>query len=205
MNLVWHESLLRTYAIFGCLSNLVLTGYQAILVVFLVRTVGVGAGTAGLLLAGGSVGGVVGALVARRVAARIGTARLALWSKVGLTPFGLLIPLTHRGGGLSLFVVGTMVIIAGIVAGNVVFAGWVQAYCPVDLLGRISTSMQVVNYGAMPLGAVIAGVTASAVGVRPAMWIMMAGLVATSGVLLLGPLRTLRDLPPPLDRANLAV
>ena len=52
---------LRVLAGYGALSNLALTGYQSILVVFLVREVGVGAGTVGLLIAGMSVGGLVGA------------------------------------------------------------------------------------------------------------------------------------------------
>jgi hypothetical protein len=36
---------------------------------------------------------------------------------------------------------------------------------------------------------------ASHLGVRPTLWIMLTGLVLSSLVLLLGPLRTLRDLP----------
>jgi MFS family permease len=197
LTVVLHDRLLASYAVFGCLSNFVLTGYQALVVVFLVRTVGVSAGTTGLLLAAGSVGGVAGAMVARRAAARLGNGRVTLWSKVGVAPFGLLLPLTHRGPSLALFIAGTFVVIAGIVAGNIVYAGWLQTYIPVELLGRVSTSVQVVNYGAMPLGAVTAGALASALGVRSALWLMMAGFVAAAGVLLAGPLRRLRTLPLP--------
>jgi MFS family permease len=193
--LMRHDPLLRINAVFGCLANLTLTGYQAVLIVFLVRVVGLGPGTAGLLLALASLGGVVGALCARRVAARIGTARAVLLGKVGLAPFGLLIPLTQRGAGLALFLLGSVVIVGGIVAGNIIWSGWVQMYYPAEMLGRISTSVQVVNYGAIPLGAVLAGAIASAAGTRTALWVMLIGLVLSSLVLLLGPLRTLRDLP----------
>jgi MFS family permease len=195
LSIVWRDPLLRVNTIFGCLSNLVLMGYQSIVVVFLVRIVGASAGVTGLLLALASLGGVLGALVARRAATRFGSARAVLVTKLALMPFGLLIPMTQRGAGLALFVVGSVVIIGGIVAGNIIWSGWMQSYYPAELLGRVSTSVQVVNFGAIPLGAVIAGATASTLGVRDTLWIMLAGLVASSLVLLIGPLRELRDLP----------
>jgi predicted MFS family arabinose efflux permease len=189
------DPLLRLNAVFGCLPNLVLTGYQAVLVFYLVSVIGLSPGLAGIMLALTSLGGVLGALVARRLAVRVGTARAVLFCKVGLAPFGLLIPLADRGPGLALFLLGSIVIIAGIVAGNVIWSGWVQSYYPAGLLGRISTSVQVLNYGAIPAGAVLAGLTANHIGVRPTLWIMLAGLVLSSWVLLLGPLPRLRDLP----------
>jgi hypothetical protein len=63
------------------------------------------------------------------------------------------------------------------------------------MLGRISTSVQVVNYGAIPAGAILAGAAASNFSVRPTLWIMLPGLLLSSCVLLLGPLRKLCDLP----------
>jgi MFS family permease len=203
--IVARDPLLRVNAVFGCLANLVLTGYQAVLVVYLVQVVGLTPGLTGITLSLTSLGGVFGALAARRVAARIGTARAVLLAKVGLAPFGLLIPLADQGPGLVLFVLGSMMIIGGIVAGNVIWSGWVQSYYPADLLGRISTSTQVFNYGAIPAGAVLAGLAASQIGVRPTLWIMLIGLVLSSWVLLLGPLRTLRDLPAPGDGVALRV
>ena len=195
LHVVWRDALLRTNAVFGCLSNLVLVGYQSIQVVFLVRVVGLSAGLAGLLLATASVGGIIGAVIARPVARRIGTARSVLLLKVGVMPFGLLIAATAGGARLACFVAGSMIVIAGIVAGNIIWTGWVQTYVPSPLLGRVSTSVQVVNFGAMPLGAVLAGAIATAIGVRPTILVLMIGLALASLVLLTGPLRTLRDLP----------
>jgi predicted MFS family arabinose efflux permease len=65
------------------------------------------------------------------------------------------------------------------------------------VLGRVSTSSAVVNYGAIPAGALLGGLAASGIGVRATLWVMLAFLVVRSWVLLLGPLRTLRDLPAP--------
>jgi MFS family permease len=189
------EPLLRVIAVFGCASNLLLTGYQAVIVVFLVRSVGVAAGTTGVLLATGSLGGVIGALVARRIAARIGTARLVVWSKLVVMPFGLLIPLTHRGPALAFFVVGSLLVVGGVVVGNVVWSGFSQVYYPAHIRGRISTSIQVFNYGAIPVGAVLAGFLARGLGTRPTLWIMLVGLTLSSVLLLIGPMKSMRDLP----------
>jgi MFS family permease len=195
LKFVGGDPLLRVVAVFGCVSNLVLTGYQAVIVVFLVRSVGLAAGTTGVLLATGSLGGVLGALVARRIAARIGTARLVVWSKLVVMPFGLLIPLTHRGPALAFFVVGSLLIVSGVVAGNVVWAGFSQAYYPAHIRGRISTSIQVFNYGAIPVGAVLAGLLARTFGIRPTLWIMLTGLTLSSTLLLIGPMKSMRDFP----------
>jgi MFS family permease len=197
LGVVWNDSLLRANAVFGCLSNLMLTGYQAILIVFLIRIVGLGPGVAGTLLAVASLGGVCGALLARRAAARLGSARAVLVCRVALSPFGLLIPLAQRGIGVACFLLGSVALIGGVVAGNVIWSGFVQTYYPARMLGRISTGLQVVNYGAIPLGAVLAGGIADALGVRVALWLMLAGLVLSSFVLLSGPLLRLRELPAP--------
>jgi Na+/melibiose symporter-like transporter len=193
--LVFRDPLLRPFTVFGCLSNLFLTGYQAIQVVFLVRVVGASTSSVGLVLALGSAGGVAGALLARPIAARIGTGRALLLSKTTVAPAGLLMPLAQDDWRLALFAIGSFVLIGGIVAGNVIWAGFAQSYYPSRVLGRMSTSGGVLSYGAIPIGAAGAGVLAGAVGTRPAMAVILAGLVLTSLVLIASPLRTMRDLP----------
>ena len=195
LHIVAGDDLIRRNALFGCIANFALIGYQALLVFFLIKHVGLSAGATGVLIAVTSIGGIVGALVARRVADRIGSARAVLVCKVGVGPLGLLIPLAGTGLRLVPFVVGDLALTGGIVAGNVVSSGWIQTYVPNELMVRVSASMQVVNLGAMPLGALSAGALASAVGVPGALWALL-GLFAASGLLLVtGPLRHLRDLP----------
>jgi MFS family permease len=195
LEIVVKDPLLRVTTVSGSLMNLTLVGYQAVLVVFLVRVLGFDSGVTGVLIALTSLGGVAGAMLAGPVARRLGTARFSLLSKVVITPVGLLIPLASKGPGVLFFVAGDTLLIAGVVAGNVVWQGWVQSYYPARLLGRISTSTQVVNYGSIPLGALLAGVLASHLGVRDTLWIMLGGLVASSFLLFASRLPRLRDLP----------
>ena len=153
------------------------------------------AGETGALIAATSLGGLVGAMVARPMAARFGSARAVLLGKAVLAPVGLLIPLADRGIGLALFVLGSVVIVAGIVAGNVVFSGFMQTYVPGELMGRVTSSVQLVNFGAIPLGALLAGTLASAFTARAALWVMLLGFALSGLILLASPLRRLRDLP----------
>jgi MFS family permease len=186
---------LRVLTVFGAASNLALTGYQAILVVFLIRDVGVSPGVVGLLLSGMSVGGVLGAAGAGVLARRFGTAHGMLISELAAAPFALLIPLTKPGAGLLYVVVGGIGVGAGIVSGNVIKSSFRQTYTPRHLLGRVVVTMQFLNYGTIPLGALLAGVLAATLGLRPTLWITASGLVLASLILLTGPIRRHRDLP----------
>ncbi|MFD5084496.1 MFS transporter [Kitasatospora sp. NPDC058406] len=186
---------LRALALFGASSNLALMGYQSIQVAFLVREVGLDAGTVGGLVAAAGSGGVAGAFAARRVAARTGTARAMVLFELGLPVLALLIPLTSGGAGVLCYAVGGFSVSAGVVAGNVIKSGFQQSYCPPELLGRLTASTAVLNFGTIPLGAVLAGVLGTTLGLRPAMWIATAGVPLAALILLLSPVGRVRDLP----------
>jgi len=195
VRLVAADPYLRVLAVFGALTNLTLVGYQSILVVFLVRDVGVSPAGVGALLAAMSAGGVLGASIAGALARRFGSARALLLSALGTAPFGLLIPLTAPGPRLALVAIGGFVVGCGVVSGNVIRDSWRQVYCPRHLLGRVLVSMQVLNYGAIPAGALLAGTLGSTIGLRPALWVVTSGLVLATLTLLRGPLFGNRALP----------
>ena len=195
LRFVLRDRLLRSLMLFGGAANLVLSGFGAITVVYLVQGVGLSAGGAGVLIAVGQLGAVAGALLAPRLARRIGSARTVLATKLGAVPIALLIPLTAPGWRLGFFAVGCIALAGGITAGNVVQRGFSQAYIPTALMGRVNTSTQVVNFGLIPIGAVLGGVLAGSLGFRPTLCLLLGGLLVASLLLLAGPLRGLRDLP----------
>ncbi len=190
-----HDRFLRNLTIYGATANLWLTGINALTVVFLVREVSVSTTGVGLLMAGIALGGVGAATVTPRLVARLGGARALVFGKVFGGAATLLVPLTRPGPGLALFVLGMLGVAAGTIAGNVVSASFRQAYVPAELLGRVLTSMQFVNFGAIPIGAVLGGAAAGLAGLRGAMGIMAIGYALSGLILLLGPLRGRRDLP----------
>ncbi|MDH2424558.1 MFS transporter [Sphaerisporangium sp. TRM90804] len=195
LRFVVRDPYLRVLTAFGAASNLALTGYQAILVVFLVREVGVGPGVVGGLIAATGLGGVAGAALAPWIGRRLGTARALLTCLLCGSPAGLLIPLARPGAGLAFMVAGGLVVSAAVVAGNVIKGSFRQVYCPRPMLGRITVSMQFLNYGTIPLGALLGGTLGTALGTRPTMWIMTGMAAVSALVLLAGPIRRHRDLP----------
>ncbi|NIK60884.1 MFS transporter [Kribbella shirazensis] len=192
IRLVAHDVWLRTLTIFGAVSNLALMGYQAIVVVFLVREAGLTAGAVGGLIAAASSGGILGAFVGRH-AMRFGTARALLLCELGLPTLALLIPL----GGASpwFYLVGAFGVSLGVVGGNVVKATFLQSYCPPELFGRLTATTAFVNYGTIPLGALLGGTLGQTLGLTPALWITTAGVPLAGLVLLASPIRRHRDLP----------
>ncbi|WP_319461502.1 MFS transporter [Micromonospora sp. RTP1Z1] len=186
---------LRVMTVFGAASNIGLTGYQAVLVVFLIRSAGLSPGLVGLLIGLASLGGIVGAAIAAAVARRFGTARAMLLAALGAGPPALLIPLAGPGLRVAWLLLGGVVVSLAVAVGNVVKGSFRQTYTPQALLGRVTVSMQLLNYGMIPLSAVLAGAIGAAYGPGRAIWVMTGWLAVTPLILLVGPLRRRRDLP----------
>ena len=195
LTFVLRDPFLRQLSTFWAAANLALTGYAALLVVFLVRVVGLTPGSVGLLTAIPGLGGILGALVTGRITARYGTARGLLLSTLGTVPFCLLIPLTGPGPRLAFYIAGSLVACTGIGVGNIVIAAFRQSYSPPGMCGRVTATMRFLIFGTSPLGALLGGSLGTWLGVRPALWVLL-GAVTLSGTLLLTPaLRGRRDLP----------
>jgi MFS family permease len=171
--------------------------FGALFILYATRELGVRPGVLGLILAVGAVGGVIGAVAAPRVSRSIGIGpALILGSFLFPAPI-LLVP--AAGGphwlvvlmlGLAEFgsSVGVMVLD---VNGNSLQA----ALTPDRLRARVSGAHRTINYGVRPIGAFLAGLLASWVGIRTTLWIAAGG--ATLGVLWLlpSPIPSLRELP----------
>jgi len=189
------DKYLLNQTVYGAAANLWLTGINAIAVVFLVRELGVSTTTVGLLFAAVSLGGVGAASLTPRLVRRLGGARALVACKTFGGVASVLVPFTQPGLGLLVFVAGMLGVAAGAIAGNVIGASFRQAYCPPGLFGRVLTSMQFVNFGAIPVGAVLGGALTGPLGVRGAIMLMAIGYAASGLILVLGPLRGRRDLP----------
>jgi MFS family permease len=195
LQLVLRDPFLRQLSVFWAVANLALTGYAALLVLFLVRVVGLTPGAVGLLAAVPGVGGILGALLTGRITARFGTARGLVLSTLCAVPFGLLIPLTGPGPRLAFYVAGSLLTYTGIAVGNIIIAAFRQSYSPPGMCGRVTATMRFLIFGTSPFGALLGGILGSWLGIRDAMWVLL-GAAALSGTLLLTrALTARRDLP----------
>jgi MFS family permease len=187
--------LLRTMLVVAAMTNFAMLGITALRVVFLVRTDGVAPGTAGLVIGVGSLGAIIGAALASRASQRFGSARTYLVANVAAAPFILLLPLGGHGAGLTLFAVGSFIALAGATMSNVMTMTFRGTFVPAHLLGRVTAASRIFVFGTIPLGAAAAGLLASALGIRAAMWALAVLYVGTPLPLLATSARTLRDFP----------
>lgn len=191
---VLRDRYLPWLVVIGGLSNLGLTGYGALLVLYLVRDLGLTTDMVGWYFTTGAIGGVIGSVIAVPLARRIGTGRLHTVALLA-APAALLVGLPTDRSQVWVSAFGYVLVGTCVVGGNVVRASWRQRYVPAEVLGRTVTAMSTVNFGTMPLAGVLAGWLGSTVGVRPTI-LAMAGLhVVACWLVVASPLVRLRELP----------
>lgn len=201
--LVRRDPAIRSFTVIGGLSNFGLTGFGALLVLFWARELAVPSQLIGVLLTLGGAGGVLGAAAAGPLARRLGSGRASTVLLLVSAPAAVLVglPSTHRGLWLS--VLGLGVMDAAVVAGNVLRGAWRQRYIPGELLARVTTCTQVVNFGSMPFAALFAGWLGSTLSVRPALLLLSTLHALASAGVVLTRIGRQRQLPDRLTYSNL--
>jgi len=189
------QDLLLRLMVFFVLVSVVFAAQQAVLLVFLVRSVGLSPGSIGILLAGAAAGGVAGALVTPALSRRLGTARTFVLATGVTFPFGLFVPLTTRGAGIGWYLIGAGIVAVGIAVTNIVALTFLLTICPNELLGRVSAVANVTQTVGLVVGGLIGAALSELIGPRSAMWMIMGGLVAVAGYVIASPLRQIRNLP----------
>jgi MFS family permease len=201
LRVVVHNPLLRAIAGSTATSNLGGNIAQAILILYLTRPLGLGAGVIGVIFATGSVGFLCAALLAERIAGRFGLGP-AIVGSIAVGALGaLLIPIAQRPAGFAIpLLIASQFILGG--SGTVYNINQVslrQAITPDHLLGRMNATMRFIVWGTLPIGALIGGVLGGAIGLRPT---LIVGAVIQSGAFLwtyFSPVRALREQPEEAD------
>jgi MFS family permease len=164
---------------------------------FCLRELGLSERAFGAIIAMGGVGSLGGAIVARGLANRIGVGRTMIATATLSLVFALFIPIAAYAPSRAL----TFACLAlhqlggdGFSVAFVILAVTLrQSVLPRDVLGRANAAVHVSTTGALVVSAVLAGVLASLVGIRAAVWAGM--LIGLCAPVLLWPLRRLRDMP----------
>jgi MFS family permease len=190
---VRHE-VIRPCVVAATLVNFACGALLALTPVFLVRTLDAPTGLVGVLIATEGVGSLVGAAVTTRLATRFGSARTILVASVLGSAMALLMPLATPGWGVLLFAIGNAGFAAGVVVLSILTRTHRQTVVPSDLLPRVMATVRFISWGAIPVGALTAGVAATGLGDRGAFWLVCALTFTAPASLWLSPLRSRRDL-----------
>ncbi|QBJ98206.1 MFS transporter [Rhodococcus sp. ABRD24] len=185
----------------SAVGNCCFAAYEALVVVFLAKDVGVAPGTLGLLLGAVGIGALIGAFTAGRVSRWLGTAR-AVWIPAAvLAPAGLLLPFTHKGSGLFLFVAGAVLFHAGYAVFTVGQATLVQMLTPDQLLPRTVACVRFISRGMLFVGGLVGGGLGSLFGPRIGLAIVMVVWLSAPLITATSRLHTWRDIPE-LEKAH---
>lgn len=179
----------------SAVGNCCFAAYEALVVIFLAKDVGVAPGTLGTLLGAVGIGALIGAFTAGRISKWLGTAR-AVWIPAAvLAPAGLLLPFTQKGSGLFLFLAGAMLFHAGYAVFTVGQATLVQMLTPDELLPRTVACVRFISRGMLFVGGLIGGGLGSLFGSRIGLAIVMAVWLFAPLITATSRLRTWRDIP----------
>jgi MFS family permease len=176
----------------------------AIALVYAVRVLGLSPELIGLMLTLSNVGPLIGALTANKFSASFGVGPAIIGSTAIAGPMFLSIPLAPHGTA-AIAVIGPAFALGGLanVVYNVTQVSLRQAMCPERMQGRMNSVMRFLVWGTIPLGALLAGALASQIGLRPTLFVGAAGCCLPFLFVLLSPVRSLREMPEPVDEEPL--
>ena len=195
---VWHQPLLRAMALSLCAFNFFSGIIGAVYVLYVIRELQLTPALLGLIYTVGSIGFPLGAAFAARTANRFGIGPTIVWGAALLDAAFLLIP-AAQGSSWTIIILLSVAQLLAMLAGPLTAINQLslrQAITPEHLRGRVNGTMRVISMGAAPVGALLAGVLGERIGLRPALIMGVLGLQTGFIILLLSPLRGLREQPP---------
>src|SRR5579859_3316092 len=201
----WHESiegllyvlkhpLLRVLAGSAAVFNFFGMFFATLYALYVIRILGIAPFLLGLLIAAGGLSALVGAVLTERVVRRLGLGLAIGGGLFGYGLLGLLVPLAH-GPVAVVAVILFMSQLAGDVTVSVYLIAELslrQMLIPHHLLGRANAGILFLTRGVGPLGALLAGILAVGIGVRPTLFIAVLGVMMAGLWILLSPVRKVR-------------
>lgn len=171
---------------------------SGLLVLFASRSLGLSAGTIGLALGVGATGALLGAVCAPAISRRLGVGRSIVAGAV-LFPAPIAIaaaadgPVWLRAGALAgaEFLSGF-----GVMLFDINLNSLQASVIPDGMRSRVAGAYSTINYGIRPVGAVVGGLLATLVGLRPTLLVAAVGGALSVLWLLPSPIPGIRSLGP---------
>jgi predicted MFS family arabinose efflux permease len=194
----WREPVLRTLVLRTATASLFLGFGGSLYILFAIRELGLSAALLSAIIAVGGAGGLFGALVAERLARRYGLGPTLIGAAIVAGIASLLPPLARGPAPVCAAVLSAAQLcdVAWPVY-NINELSLRQAIAPGRLLGRVNAAMHLVFHGVLPVGALVGGLLADAMGVRQALFVGASGFLLSTLLLVFSPVRRLRELPLP--------
>lgn len=190
---VRHHPVMFPSMLWATATNFACGALFALMPVYLVRDLDLSAAVVGLMIAADGVGTLLGSIVTPRLVRRLGSARAMVLASLGGAALSLTMALASPSTAW-LFAIGNAGYAVGVVVGSVVTRTHRQVESPPDLLSRVMATVRFMSWGAPLVGALGAGALATVLSTHAALWAACAATFIAPVILLLSPVRGLRNL-----------
>ena len=188
---VLRDPFLRDLASSTATFNLASAMIAAVFVLYATAVLGIDPGTFGVLYGLANVGFLLGAAVVGYAARRWGVGR-TLFSAAALGAVAtVLLPLAAGPLAIAFLFLGRFAGALAVPLYNVNARTVCQRRVPGELLGRVNASFRFLDWGPLPVGALLGGMLATVLGIREALFVAACLGVASLAVLSRSPLRRL--------------
>ncbi|WP_219105666.1 MFS transporter [Austwickia sp. TVS 96-490-7B] len=193
LRFIRRHALIRAVVVAASASNFFISGVMALQVLLAVKTLGMSATQLGLVLAVEGAGALLAAAVTPRLNAWCGEGALVLASLVLMAAGGVLMgtAAAFGHGGIWLFLAAQLMFGVSGPLINISLVTLRQRLTPKELLGRVNASARVAIMASLPLGSLVLGFVATAIGISSTFIVIAVGLALVA----LGALRPMRRIP----------
>jgi hypothetical protein len=171
---------IRPCVMWATAVNFVCGALMALTPLYLVRHLHARPVVVGLVYAAEGAGALLGAAITPRLEHRVGSARAMLLAAAIMPLTVVLMPVAFAGWGIALYAVGNLAFAGAVVIGSILARTHRHQVVPRELLPRVMATVRFISWGAIPLGAFLAGALGSTLGIRDALFV-------TAGLILLAP------------------
>ncbi|MFL5936635.1 MAG: MFS transporter [Gaiellaceae bacterium] len=201
IRILMHHPLLRGSV--GCASTVNFFTFMiaAVYVLYASSTLDLSAGVIGITLGVGAGGALLGALVAPRIGRRIGLGPTIVLGCLLFSAPLVVLPFASGSTLEKAVILCAVELVSGF--GVMLFDtnsnSMTALAVPQRLRARIAGASRVFNYGTRPFGALVGGMLAGAIGIRPMLLLAAIGAVSSVIWLLASPIAGTRELAAELD------
>jgi MFS family permease len=159
----------RSIAVAAAAIGLFNAMIESVAILYLTRAVGMEPGLLGAILSAGGIGFIIGATLPERLIDRygIGPTMAVAIAVVGISDLALPLAGSDVGRVAAAVAVGQFFFGLGLTVYRVAQISVQQAIVPQPLLGRVGATLNVMGWGAVPVGALIGGLLGQGIGLQP--------------------------------------
>ncbi len=198
LRLVAGHPALRAVGLASAAFQFSFAAVMTVYLLFLPRELCLSGAAVGLALAATGPGAVVGSLLAARLPGKLGYGKVLVGAAVLADGVLLCVPALRGSGAVTVCLLMGLNFVFGVFSQlvDVTVMAVRQALTPVHVQGRVVATINFVGMGLTPLGSLLGGVLAEALGLRAGLFVAAAGLALSPLCMALSPLARLgRRLP----------